>query len=348
MDVDIYHPRVYGSGNVGRLSISGPNFIDKDGNVVIRKSLTAFCAPKRYAEGRLDEVRAYLQWAVSQGFNEVRVFSRVDWTGPPGIGVESGWEYNEAACEQLLTEAAGYGLRVEVVAHTGKYGSFQQMASHLEAVDKLCQRHDNALLEIYNEPQQNGGNDLVYELIKAYPPRTPGWASGVYDPTPYPAGQSMTYHSPRKDEWSRCTKDSIEYASGSGPNTSFSPGYPGPVMLDEPPQFEQTIRDQDHVWPAADDWMAYGAGCGFFGCGGTAHGNPEFQKCIIPTSPAMLDCVKAFIAGFNTVPPQHYQGYNRGDPPSNNPGSRRYFRWDDNGRAYEICIRPFSFKAMDV
>lgn len=335
-----------------RITPSGPYFIDPKGQIVVRKGITAFTAPKRFATGRGDEARRFFDWAASEGFNEVRCFSRVDWTGPPGSGVESGWQYDESACKQTLIEAAARGLRVFLTANTGPFGNgAADMATHLRRVDMLCQRHDNAILDGYNEPQRNGGNDLVDKVLSLYTPSTPGWSSGVYDQTPYtPAGRvgpSMGYHSPRKDEWSRCFKDVWEYHTGDGPNVRFTPGYPGPVYLDEPPQVEQTIRDQARAgWSAVDDWEAYAAGSAFFGCGATLHGNPTFQRCEIPTDPAVLDCVRAFIRGFTHVPVQAYRSYWRGDPPSPTPGSRRYVRWGEDGRQWEITVRPFGFRML--
>ncbi len=128
----------------------------------------------------------------------------------------------------------------------------------------------------------------------------------------------------------------------------FTPGYKGPVQLDEPPQVEQTIRDEHAAdWPAEDDWRAYGSGCKTWGCGGTMHGNPDFQQCIISTSPRVLACVDAFLAGFEDVPTQRYHGYDRGEPPTpSNPGSRRYFRWDEAGQKYQLTIRPYSWSEV--
>lgn len=370
MTVDIYTPRTYGggsSGTAGRITPVGPYFVDSVGAIVTRKSITGFTAPKRFATGEGDKAKRYFDFVMEHLLNEVRVFTRVDWTGPPGSGVESGWQYNETACKQTLDEAHARNLRIEMVAHTGKYGTVEEMANHLRRVDELCLAYENALLEVYNEPQQNGGHDLVQRILELYTPRTPGWMSGCYDPTPYTltvqtgtdpngnpilsrssnakAGNAMTYHSPRKDEWSRCFKDAFEFSTGQGPNCQFSPGYPGAVMLDEPPQVEQTIRDAGPNDPR-DDWRGYGAGSKFFGCGGTMHSNPTLQKCEIPTDPTMLACIDAFVAGFEDVPTQRYHGYERGTPPGSDPGSRRYFRWGDDGKKYEICIRPYGFKSV--
>lgn len=338
------HRKLSGGGGTGRISPLGYNFVDLNGRIVIRKSITGFCAPKRFAEGRGHEARNFFDWAASRGFNEVRVFSRVDWSGPPNGGVESGWQFSEPDLRACIVEAKAAGLRVEVVVHTGKFGTFDDMVNHLRRADEICLEYENTLLEIYNEPQQNGGNDLVGNLINRYKPRTPGWMSGVYDQTPYPAGPAMTYHSPRKDEWSRCFKDAYEYSTGQGPNTVFAPGYPGPVMQDEPPQVEQTVRDAGHAgWDPVDDWKAYGCGSALFACGATMHSNPGLQQCTIPTDPTVLRCIDAFIEGLNTPPVQRYHGYNRTDPPSSNPGSRSYHRWGDDNKQYKITVRPFSF-----
>src|SRR5678809_765328 len=199
---DYLRARVYGGGTVGRLTVSGPYFVDADGALVLRKSLTGFTLPKRYATGRRDDGRHYLDWAASKGFNEVRVFARTNWTGPPGAGVESGWAYDEDACAKVLTDAADRGLRVELVAHTYPT-SVDEGEAHLRRVDALCLAHENALIEVWNEPQQNGGESLLRDILSRYTPQAPGWASGWYTPTPYPAGQAVTYHSPRNDEWPR-------------------------------------------------------------------------------------------------------------------------------------------------
>lgn len=325
--------------NVGRIVPLGHNFVDAAGKIVIRKSITAFCAPKRFATGRGDEVLRYFDWAAGVGLNEVRPFSRVDWTGPPGSGVESGWQYDEAACERTIVEARARGLRCELVAHTGPYGTADDMSAHLRAVDALTMRYDSALLEVCNEPWQNGGYDLLSAILQIYRPQTPGWASGANPPpTSPPAGEAITYHSPRKDEWPRCFKDAYEFETGQGPNAPFAPGYPGPVMLDEPPRVEETL--------SADDWEAYAAGAAMFSCGATMHGLPDFQQCTIPTRADVLACVSAFVRGLNTPPVQRYSGYGRGDPPSSAPGSRRYWRWGDDGAQYEICVRPYSFRRL--
>lgn len=325
--------------SVQRLAVSDYWFVNPDESLHRRKSITAFTLPKRAATGRQDDAQRFMDWAVGIGANEFRIFARVDWVGPPGSGVEPGWSYDESACAWVLAQAADRDCHVEVVANTGPFGNgLGDCIDQTRHVDELCLAHDNALLSLWNEPHQNGGNNLVAAILQRYTPRTPGWASGVYDQTPYPAGQAMTYHSPRKPEWPRCFKDAFEYSTGQGPNTVFVPGYHGPVMLDEPPQIEATIREAQAGEPAADDWRAYGAGAALFAAGVTAHGNPSFQRCEVPTSDDVIACLRAVYAGMDMVPIQRYHGYNRVDP----RGSlRRYERWGADGKKYQISVRPF-------
>lgn len=323
-------------GTAQRLSVFEYWFVNPDGTLHRRKSITAFTAPKRAATGRKDDVLRYFDWAAGLGYNEARCFTRVDWVGPPGSGVETGWQYDGDACAWVLQAGAQRGMHIELVANTGPFGNgAQDCADQVRRVDELCLAHENGLLEVWNEPQQNGGNDLVAEVLRRYMPRTPGWASGVYDQTPYPAGPSMTYHSPRKDEWPRCFKDAFEYSTGQGPNVQFSPSYHGPVMLDEPPQMEVTA--------VPVDWEAYGSGSALFAAGVLAHGNPSFQKCEIPTRTDVLACCEALIRGVNAVPLQIYFGY---EHPSDQGSLRRYRRFGADGGVYEISVRPYEFKRV--
>ncbi len=342
-----------GGGRAQRLGVSDYWFVNPDGSLHRRKSITAFTLPKRYLTRAAGDALRFMDWAVSMGANEFRIFCRVDWVGPPGSGVETGWPYSEEACAWVLEQAAERDCHVELVANTGPFGSgLGDAIVQTQRVDELCLAHDNALLSLWNEPQQNGGNDLVGEILKRYTPRTPGWASGVYDQTPYThvaqigttpegrpiygttaasrVGPAMTYHSPRKDDWPRCFKDVFEYSTGQGPNVPFVPGYRGPVMLDEPPQMEVTA--------VTDDWRAYGAGAALFGGGATAHGNPSFQKCEIPTRADVIACVKALYEGMDLVPLQRYHGYNH---PDDRGSLRRYERWGEDGKKYQISVRPF-------
>lgn len=312
------------------LRIEGAYFLDSDNQIHRRKGVTAFTLSKRAATGRKADALNFMDWAVEEGFNEFRVFTQTSWTGN-GDGVEEGWGYDPEACLWVANEAAKRGARVEFVAHTFPY-EINAMVDHLEEVDMLCVA-TGSFLEVANEPPRN--NIPLSDLLNRYKPRAM-WASGKYDPTPYPAGQWINDHSPRDGEWPRKFKGAIEFSDGSGPYVPFTPPFSGPVMEDEPPQVEQTL--------SPDDWESYGAGSALFGCGGRMHSNPTLQKCEIPTDGTVLACVKAFVRGLNVVPLQRYQpGY---EHPDDQGSLRRYRRRGQNGKWYEISVRPYEFKEV--
>lgn len=322
-----------GGSTAGRITPLGPYFVDATGQIVIRRALTAFTLSKRYAQGRSQEAGAFLDYIASKRLNEGRVFCRTEW-GPGKGGVEDGWELNEDACEQAATEAASRGLRIEFTAHTAPMEAVAA-ADLLKRVDELCLRHDNAQLEVWNEPQQNGGEDLLRKVLSLYTPRTPGWASGWYSTVPI-GGQSLNYHSPRKEEAPRCFKDANEFQTGLGPNMPFAPAWPNPVHLGEPPQIEQT----EYMFDEAD-WEAYGAGAAFFAAGVCVHDNPVFQRCEVPEAGSYLDrCIDAAVRGIEAVPLQRYHNYLHEDDQG---ALRRYSRWGDDGRKYTISVRPYAF-----
>lgn len=315
---------------LGPLRIEGPYFFTSDNRLWRRKSITAFTLSKRAATGRKADALTFMDWAVGEGLNEFRVFTQTAWTGN-GNGVEEGWSYDQSACLWVADEAAKRGARVEFVAHTFPY-EINAMVEHLKDVDALCAATEN-FLEVANEPPRNG--IPLSDLLNRYKPRSL-WASGKYDPTPYPNGLWINDHSPRDGEWPRKFKGMIEFSDGSGPYVPFTPPFSGPVMEDEPPQVEQTL--------SPDDWEAYGAGSALFGVGATMHSNPTLQQCEIPTDGTVLACVRAFVRGLSVVPLQRYQpGYQH---PDDQGSLRRYRRQGENGKWYEISVRPYEFKEV--
>lgn len=304
------------------------------GTLVRWVGLTAFTLLKRLLTGREAEAIPFMDWAASLGVNVLRVFSQVDWTGPPGKGVEPGFlpeafpAYNDAA-HRLFDLAADRGLRIEFVAHTFRYDT-SQMAAHLFRCDYLVQAHPNALLEIANEPMVNDID--VPAILAGYTP-TGLYATGLYGEVVYPQGSWLNDHPPRDDEFARKFKGAIEYWDGSGPEQPFSPPWRGPVVFDEPKRFEDPAT--------VDDWTAFGAGCALFAAGVTGH-SLALQRCEVLTGDPLAR-LQALLDGIRAVPLQRYAGYQHPD----DAGSlRRYRRQGADGRTYEISVRPFAFGAV--
>lgn len=73
------------------------------------------------------------------------------------------------------------------------------------------------------------------------------------------------------------------------------------------------------------------------------HSNPTLQRCQIPTDGTVLACISAFLEGFDRVPTQRYTGYSH---PDDQGSLRRYRRQGEDGKTYEISVRPFEFKEV--
>jgi hypothetical protein len=326
------------------LGINDPYFV-RDNNVYFLRGLTSFLLPKLLLTGHIDEALMWMDWARLNGFNMLRCFSQVDWDGRPVSsggkgGVAEGFlasAFSQSAYDdgmhQLFTAAAARDLLIELVAHTFAY-DLNQMVDHLRHIDQLCAQHFNVLMEIANEPPRNHIN--VSELLKRYTPATRFWASGQYDPSPYPAGTYTTDHPPRDVEWPRKFKGAIELRDGTGPWAPFTPGYRGPVLLDEPIRLEDTTSNEDVE--------AFGAGSRLFAAGVTAHGGTWAQTCTIPPNGSLAaQRISALQRGIDAVPNLAFHGYKH---PPDAGALRRYVRTGSDNRDYEIAVRPYSFRAL--
>lgn len=309
---------------------ASPYFL-RDGGIWIWTGLTAFTLLKRYLTGRVPEAQQFMDWAASLGVNLLRVFAQVDWTGPPNKGVEPGFlpgsfpDYDQVAAT-LFADAAARGLAVEFVAHTFGY-ALSPMVEHLARCDRLVQAAPNAVLELANEPMVN--DVPLNEILARYTPRSL-WTTGQYGADVYPQGRWLNDHPPRDDQFARKFKGAWEYHEGDGPEAPFSPPWKGPVVFDEPKRLE------DAATP--DDWMAFGAGSAFFAAGVTGH-SLALQKCEVLTGDPLAR-LQALLAGVRAVPVQRYASYQH---PDDQGSLRRYRRIGEDGRTYEISVRPFAF-----
>lgn len=331
---------MYGGSTIGAFSFdpSGPYFL-KDGQLWFYRGLTGFLLPKLLLTGDEDRARAYLQLAVDWECNVIRAFSQVNWDGVH-LGVEPGFlasqyprDVYDAALHRTFDLAASFGLSVEMVTHTFA-ASLDVMLEHSARVDRIAAQHGNAFLEDSNEPPVN--RIPIEDICQRFQPTTLLACSGQYDPSPWPGRRYGNDHPPRDNQSCRKFKGGVEVQDGSGPFAPFSPPFYGPWLQDEPGRLEDTA-----CWPSLDDLASFGAGVPFFNAGGTIHGGQWAQGC----HPELVtDDLRARVAaynrGFNTVPTQRYHGYQH---PDDQGSLRRYRRRGDDGKTYEISVRPFGF-----
>jgi hypothetical protein len=126
-----------------------------DGAPFSWRGISAFRLLEMVANGREPEADAYLAWASSQGLTVVRVFVMVKqiFDLPPDRGIE--------ALPRLLRLAASHGLYVEVVALADTKRYPVDPIEHVSRIGAICAKHDNALVEIANEPDHGSQMDQL-------------------------------------------------------------------------------------------------------------------------------------------------------------------------------------------
>jgi hypothetical protein len=325
--------------------VEGPYFTVA-GRVVYPLGLTGFLLRKRFLEGRTDDALKWLDLAASLAAAAgggvvplVREFSEVDWTGPPGKGVEPGFlardypDY-ESVSHRMYDEAETRGVYIQTVALTYRHPSIAEAIAHCIRVDRLAAQHPNAIFQAANEPSVN--NIAIDEIVRLWTPTCRPADTGRLAPSPHPGWDYVGDHPPRDDEFCRKFKGGWEVQTGEGPEQPFQPPWRGGFYQDEPDRLENQ--------PSADDWMSFFAGNRLFCAGGLIHGGQWAQGCHVEMITADLRAtLDAICRAVRMVPAQRYRNYYH---PPDNGSLRRYQRDGDDGRRYEISVRPFDFRIV--
>jgi len=148
------------------------------------------------------------------------------------------------------------------------------------------------LLEAVNEPLTHNKTDPG-ELKNSLSNSKYLWGSGIYEDLRKFFGKVGYYHHPRKDDWPRTAKDTIEAYTGGGPNSSDEPACKVPWIHDEP------IRP-DQAGYNTLDFYAFGALASLCSAGATFHClSAELGN--LP-SDEEYSCYKALMDGMDVFP----------------------------------------------
>lgn len=297
------------------IRVEGKYFRRPDGAIHGVRSASSFLMLRRLLE-EPDEigVRTDLQKWARLGYNELRVFSRVDWFGSPGPGLfpeqyPNYWE----KFHRLFTLAAENGLYIEIVALTGcipnrdnpDYGA---MAGWVNRVEFERRQHANTFLEVCNEPPVNGVDiERLMSHLDTSSWAKP-WATGQYWPTAMPSGSYCTVHTDRVDGWDwvrKAGKDLLEYREGGGPNEPSDPAMLRPIVGDEP------MGAASFLSPGRRDNVPFhhytaGALSTLFGAGYCCHHESGLNS-VFPSG-LELECVIAAAEGMKAVNPIYQTG----------------------------------------
>ena len=326
----------------GRLRVQDTRFVHVDGSPFQWRGITAFRLLDYVAAGQEDRAVAFLRWAASQRLTVVRVFAMLH--GFFDLPAAQG----RAALPRLLTLAASHGLYVEIVGLTTTAEAHVEPAPQILELGRIAARHDNAMLEIANEPYHPTQSAEVHQpaflrrLASSVPPGIPVSLGSIEENQGFASGTYATWHVPRRSGeagWGHV----LAIADGA----VFPRRMGKPVISDEPigagPRFEPGRRDDqpDRFRAAALLTRLAGLGATFHYEGGLHARVPEGRE---------LACFAAWNEAWSLLPGDiERRGVFRmaGEPGAAVQGFQTgtalaVFERQDSDRAWVLVVRPAS------
>ena len=280
----------------GRVRAEGRTLVCADGSVFRWRGVTAFRLVDLVADGREPEAVTYLDWADRTGFNVVRVLATLCcWFDlPPDAG--------QRALPRVLALAKARGMYVQVVALAGTAPHERpiDLEAQVRAIGTIAAAHDNAIVEIANEPE-HGTQDkrlhdfaFVDKLATLVPAEvlTIGGSARVDHAVTPPLGDLVTRHLSRQDNmWEMMARvrglDQVARTTGR------------PVLSGEPfGAGEKRVPGSRETDP--DLFFTYGALCRVFEISCNFHLEAGLHA--TPPGKLQLTAAEAFIEGTRAVP----------------------------------------------
>ena len=180
-----------------KLRIDGTQFLAADSKRFEWRGISAFRLTELIAHGREADAVAFLDWAAAQKLTVVRAFAMAHhlFQLKPSEGL--------AAVPRLLRLAAARGLHVEVVAFADTAEIEVDFMQHMKALGSIVAAHDNAILEIANEPWHPTQDrflhspDNLKKLAALLPQQMLVALGSAERDDGYATGDYVTWHSPR-------------------------------------------------------------------------------------------------------------------------------------------------------
>ncbi len=330
------------AGAPGRLRVQHTRFVNADGSTFQWRGITAFRLVDHVADGEEQRARDFLQWTRSEHLTVVRVFSMLHgfFDLPPARG--------RAALPRLLRLAASYGLHVEVVGLTGTgEGGAVNPRAQIRELARIVARHDNALLELANEPYHPTQSadlhrpEFLQGLASLVPRTVPVSLGSIEKDHGFATGTYVTWHVPRRTDRDGGWGHVLAVAEGA----DFPQRFRMPVISDEPigagPEFQPGRRDDD-----PDRFRAAALLTRLAGLGATFHYEGGLHA-LVPQG-TELACFKAWNEAWTLLPPDIEQrGVFRkaGDDGAvvrgfDSGSALGVFERRDGDRAWVLAVRP--------
>lgn len=285
------------TGEYGKITRDGLAFKTEDGKVWSWRGMTGFLLYQRWLEKKEGIDPLIENWMTASGLskvspNVIRVFGMVN-------SFSHWWPQEHPDYFDQLRPFVDhlwnkYGLRVEFVifADTGEImPDVNEQNAHAERVVETLKDAPNVFIEIANEPSAHvnmpGGDARAYELCQRVRNRGLLIASGAGDGQN--AGDYVTPHTPRDEEWPRKAKDVLDVRDVSGK----------PTVGDEPIGFAEVEKPGSRA-TSATDAAYYAAAAALMGAGSTFHSDCGVNTVML--EPVQAKALAAWMAAASWVP----------------------------------------------
>ncbi len=280
----------------GRVRANARELVCADGTLFRWRGVTAFRLVDQIADGKEAEAVRYLDWADRTGFNVVRVLSTLCcWFD---LAPDAG----RRALPTLLQLAKARGMYVQVVALAGTapHERAIDLEGQVRAIGAIAAAHDNAIVEIANEPEHNTQDKRLHDftfvdkLATLVPEEvlTIGGSATVDHAVTPPLGDLVTRHLSRlDDQWAMMQRvRGMEHVSRAT-NRPVLSGEPFGAGEKRAPGTRETDPDL---------FFTYGALCRVFELSCNFHLEAGLNA--VQPGPIQQAAAEAFIAGTRAVP----------------------------------------------
>lgn len=303
----------------GQIRAQGKYFLKADGSPWSYQGASDFRLFARYCGS--EDIEPRLQWNASKGVTIPRVLGFIPWAGQLfGPSTFSGYWERLPSFVDLLRD---HHMLIEFTVFAGmqEFRSVNQR-DHLRRVVDLIGGKENVLIEIANEPWQNGVTPT--DLWGRGDSRPCPMAYGDYEPIKIreadgrwvallPVLDYVTSHSPRdRDAWSRKAKDLSELRDGSGDGSENGPLL---VALNVPPVGDEPMGAAERTTIGGrqrsaepNDFFWYHANAHINGAGSTFHCDAGLQSDVPPPGGDQDQCADACALAWANIPPEFQQG----------------------------------------
>lgn len=280
----------------GRIRAEAKALVCADGRVFRWRGITAFRLVDLVADGREADAVKYLDWAHKSGFNVVRVLATLCcWFD---LAPDAG----QRALPKVLALAAARGMHVQIVALAGTapHERSIDLEAQVRAIGTIAAAHENAIVEIANEPEHNTQDKRLHDfayvdklatLVPAEVLTIGGSARYDHAVTP-PLGDVVTRHLSRLDNmWEMMQRvRGLEHVARTTNR---------PVLSGEPfGAGEKRVPGSRETDP--DLFFTYGALCRIFELACNFHLEAGLNA--VAPGKLQLAAADAFIAGMTAVP----------------------------------------------